>query len=253
MVEQKQAGGRNPQAEQQPDIARVSGFRINAKRTGQPDEIIASLSSLSFLELAKEPDAIAAVNVESRDINKNPYLFSVAYFRDGRIEMLYTCIPGMSPKKRRLDILRYFLNLLSLVGRNYRLETIELYQLLESALSGMQEYVNSDYERLYSTYDSIKNELTIAQKRNKTLSETNAKLSRENYDIKTRMDELSIRIKELETYSDNVLATKIQEWLSTHGGEINISDFSKVHKVPEMRIEQMLNKLVTEGFVEARK
>ena len=65
-------------------------------------------------------------------------------------------------------------------------------------------------------------------------------------------DELSVRLKGLETLSDTVLSLKIQEWLAEHKGEINISDFSKVYNVPENRVEQMLNKLVTEGYLETK-
>ena len=112
------------------DVARVSGFKISAKRTGTNDQVLATLSGLSFLELAKESNSITAVNVESRDINKNPYLFSVAYFKDNRIEALYTYVPGMSPRKRRLDILRYILNLITLLQDSYKVEFTEIYQLV---------------------------------------------------------------------------------------------------------------------------
>lgn len=247
------AGQAAPLAAAQDEVPRVSGFRISAKRSGSIEDIAGALSGLSFLELAKEKDALAAVNVESRDINKNPYLFSVIRFKDNKIEVIYTHVPGMSPKKRRLEILRYFLNVLTLLEGKYKAEVPELYQLVESVLSSMQEYVNADYERLYSGYDNLKNEIVILQRKNKMLTETNNKLSRENYDIKAANDELVLRIKALEVYSDSVLAPKVQEWLASHGGEINISDFSKVHKVPEMRVEQILNKLVTEGYIEARK
>ena len=62
-------------------------------------------------------------------------------------------------------------------------------------------------------------------------------------------DELTLKLRELETMSDPVLSLKIQEWLSEHKGEINIADFSKVYNVSESRVEQMLNKMVTEGYL----
>lgn len=232
---------------------RVSGFKIDAKRKKGIEGIFNALSSLTFLELAKEGDDLIAINIESRDIQKNPYLFSIGYFKENKIELLYTYVPGMSPKKRRLDVLRYFLNILSLVEQYYEINNRQIYQLVEAAISDMSEYVTSDYNKLYSEYDNLKTELAALQKKVKSLSETNEALSRENYELKAKNDEYLLRLKELETYSDDVLAAKVQEWIREHRGEINISEFSRVHKVPETRVEQMLNKLVMEGYLEARR
>ena len=90
------------------------------------------------------------------------------------------------------------------------------------------------------------------QKKVKDFAESNSQLSKENYELKNRNDELVLRLKSLETLSDSVLTLKIQEWLSEHRGEINIADFAKVYNVSEMRVEQMLNKMVTEGFLETK-
>jgi DNA-binding IscR family transcriptional regulator len=46
--------------------------------------------------------------------------------------------------------------------------------------------------------------------------------------------------------------SKIQSWLSEHGYEINISDFARINKVSEARVEQVLNKMVREGYVTLR-
>jgi len=90
------------------------------------------------------------------------------------------------------------------------------------------------------------------QKKVKDLSDANSALSKENYELKNKNDELVLRVKELESYSDPVLSLKIQEWLSEHKGEINIADFAKVYNVSETRVEQLLNKLVTEGYLETK-
>ncbi|MEM2138510.1 MAG: hypothetical protein QW568_05465, partial [Candidatus Anstonellaceae archaeon] len=106
--------------------------------------------------------------------------------------------------------------------------------------------------RLFSLYDNLKTEAASLQKKVGDLSNSNATLSKENYELKSKNDELTIKLKSLETLSDPVLSLKIQEWLSEHKGEINIADFSKVYNVPETRVEQMLNKLVTEGYLETK-
>jgi predicted nuclease with TOPRIM domain len=190
--------------------------------------------------------------VESRDIQKNPFLFSIITFGPAGIDAKYTCLANMSPKKRRIEVLRHFLNLLTLSQECYSFDMAELFQLLEASVSDMTEYVSSDYEKLFSVYDNLKTDYTALQKKVKDLSDSNSSLSKENYDLKSRNDELTLKLKSLETFSDSVLSVKIQEWLSEHKGEINIADFSKVYNVPENRVEQMLNKLVTEGFIELK-
>lgn len=230
----------------------VSGFRVKARRTSDKGSILNALSAVSFLEIAEEKDELAAINVESRDIQKNPYAFSITYFRGNTIEMLYTCVPGMSPRMRRLMALKYFLNMLTVVGRCYEMDTREIVQLFEASLSEMEEFVTIKYGELFSKYDELKSEVDSLQKKAKALTEANDSLSRENHWMKEQNDKLVLRVRSLETHSDSVLMSKVQEWISDHGGEINVSDFSKVHEVPETRVEEILNELIRLGYIEAK-
>lgn len=246
---QAQPSGR---AQPQASAPSVSGFRVMAKRVKPSQELSAHFSELGFLEMSTDKDTLVALNVESRDIQKNPYLFSIIYFRPNMIEAMYTCLPTMSPKKRRIDVLRHFLNLLTIAEDCYSVDMKQVYQLLEASVSDMTEYVTADYDRLFSLYDNLKTEHAALQKKVREMSEATSSLSKENYELKSKNDELQLRLRGLETFSDSVLALKIQEWLAEHKGEINIADFSKVYNVPEARVEQMLNKLVTEGYLESK-
>jgi hypothetical protein len=235
-----------------PAAPTVSGFRISAKRLKTPSEISRLLSELSFLEMSTDKDALVVLNVESRDIQKNPFRFSIVSFLPNSIEVKYTCMPNASPKKRRIEVLRHFLNLLTITEECYSVRMQDLYQLLEAAVSDMTEYSSVEYDRLFGLYDSQKSEFASMQKKLRDASESNTSLSKENFELKSRNDELTLKLRSLETFSDPVLALKIQEWLSEHKGEINIADFSKVYNVPENRVEQMLNKLVIDGYIETK-
>ena len=242
----------SPATAPMPTVPTVSGFRIFAKRVKTPAEISQRLSELSFLEMSTDKDALIVLNVESRDIQKNPYLFSVVSFLPGSIEAKYTCMPSTSPKKRRIEVLRHFLNLLTITEDCYVVKMQGIYQLLEAAVSDMTEYSSVEYDKLFGMYDSQKAESASMQKKLRDANEGNAALSKENFELKSRNDDLTLKLRSLETFSDSVLTLKIQEWLSEHKGEINIADFSKVYNIPENRVEQMLNKLVTEGFIESK-
>jgi hypothetical protein len=238
--------------EQRATAPGVSGFRIRADRKCDLAELFNKLSVLNFMEFAEEKESIVAINVESRDIQKNPYLFSIAYFKPNSIDLFYTYVPGMSPKKRRLDMLKYYLNLLTVVSPCYAFDISQIFQLMEHAAGEMGEYVTSDYERLFAAYDTIKTELASMQSKVTALSDSNSKLSKQNHEFKEKNDELQLKLRKLESMSDEVLMLKVQEWLSDHKGEVNVSQFSKVYGVPEMRVEQILNKMVMEGYIEER-
>jgi hypothetical protein len=251
-VPPRQAAGQQPQAASAPQVPTVSGFRVQARRTKGAKELAAHFSELSFLEMTDDGGTLCVLNVESRDLRKDPALFSIVRFGPGAIEATYTCLANMSPKKRRIEVLRHFLNMLTLAEDCYEVDMRQLYQLLESAVADMTEYVSADYDRLFSLYDNLKAEFSGLQKKIRELSDGNSSLSKENYELKSRNDELTLKLRTLETLSDAVLTLKIQEWLSEHKGEINIADFAKVYNVSEMRVEQMLNRMVTEGYLETK-
>ncbi len=43
---------------------------------------------------------------------------------------------------------------------------------------------------------------------------------------------------------------RIQEWISDHQGAINVVEFAKYNRVPETRVEDLLNRLVRQGYLE---
>jgi Fic family protein len=107
-----------------------------------------------------------------------------------------------------------------------------------------------DYTKLYTSYDSLKKQAKDYKKKIDRLTEQNEALTSQNYDLKTHNDELLLRLKELEGLSDDALRAKLQEWIVEHDGSINISEFTRLYKVSDARAEEMLNKLVSEGYLE---
>ncbi len=228
---------------------KVDGFRVRARRLKPIDEVIGLLSPLEFLEVVAEGDTLVLINVESRDIQRNPYLFSLTYLKPDRIEVKYTTTPTISPSKRRVDVFRFFLNLLTLLGESYEADARELYQLVDGGLKGLTDFASSNYEEIFAKYDHAKMEIDTLAKRVESLSSSNDRLGKDNMMLKNKNDELVLRVKELETLSDELLELKIQDWVEEHENSINLSEFCKVYKVNESRVEQMLNKMVMEGLL----
>lgn len=229
---------------------KVDGFRLEGRFTGKVDGLANALSSVSFLKVAKEKSAVSASYVESRDINKNPYTFSIIKFDKEGVDVIYTVPPSASPTRRRMDVLRYFLNLLTLASDNYDVDPKLVLQLLEQTVKEIEDFSTGDYKQLYASYDSLKRDVETMRRNYTVLRKQVAGLTRDNYDLKNENDELKLKIESLQGMSDGVLKAKIQEWVVDHGGEINIPDFSKVYRVPEARVEQVLDELVKGGFLE---
>ncbi|RLG19626.1 hypothetical protein DRN67_02225 [Candidatus Micrarchaeota archaeon] len=230
----------------------ADGFRIHATRKQDVKSIISLLSPLQFLRFATVGDTLSLIHIESRDISKNPYLFSLTHLKPNEIEIYYSISPGMSPSKRRIIILKYFVNLISLLEESYEVDHVQLLQIIEASLTDLTSYVSSSYDELYAMYDSLKTKFEQARKKLASLESSNERLSLENMELKGKNDALFLRVKELEAYSDEVLMLKIQKWIDEHENEINVGEFSKVFKVNEQRVEEVLNKMIQSGVLKAR-
>ncbi|MBI5222917.1 hypothetical protein HY990_00690 [Candidatus Micrarchaeota archaeon] len=227
----------------------VDGFKLAGSFKTSPKEVSTALRSISFLEIAPEKSAVNVVYVESKDINKMPYLFSLLKFKENELEVIYSIPAEIGPRKRRMDVISYLLNLLSLVSDHYQVDTKAVYQLLEQGVKDIVSSVSMDYNKLYTTYDSLKKESEDIRKKVARLNEQNQALLNKNFELKSQNDELRTRLSQLETLSDDVLKSKLQQWISEHSGSISVIEFSKLYQVPEGRVEELLNRLVNEGYL----
>lgn len=228
----------------------VDGIRIKVKLTGSLSDLANMLSTISFLQVAKERDAVNALYVESRDLNKSPYIFSIIKATDSSIEIAYSIPPEIAPKKRKLDIVKYLLNILTLLEPYYEIDQKIVYQLMESSIKDVSESVSFDYSKLYTQYDTIQKEVKDLRTRVKRITEEKEGLSTQNYELKNKNDELILRLQQLENMPDEILRSKVQEWVIEHSGELNVFEFSKLHNINEVRVEEALNRLITEGYLE---
>jgi uncharacterized coiled-coil DUF342 family protein len=157
----------------------------------------------------------------------------------------------MAPSRRKLDMVRYFINMLTMLEPNYEIDNKIVLQLMESSIKDVVDSVSMDYAKLYTEFDTIKKEADDLRKRVKRLSEENTTLSNDNYELKSKSDELMLRLKQVENIPEDALKAKLQEWIAEHNGEINITEFCRVNNANEVAVEEALNKLIMEGYIEA--
>jgi regulator of replication initiation timing len=234
-----------------PHPPQVDGFKLKGRMLkGKPKDLANVLRSISFLEVAPEKDLLNVLYIESRDIDKNPYLFSIMKIKEDEIEVIYTIPPEIGPKKRRVDVIRYLLNIISLIESYYEVDNKTVYQLIENAIRELAGSVTMEYTKLYTAYDSMKKEVDDYKKKVERLSEQVQALTSQNYEFKGQNDELRLRVSSLEGLSDEALKAKLQEWVAEHSNSINISEFTKIYKISDARVEEMLNRLVSDGYLE---
>ncbi len=229
----------------------IGAFSIKAKLKTTLKEVASMLRSASFLEVAQEKDSVNALYVENRDINRQPYIFSILKATEDGIELSYSIPPELGPGRRRLNMVRYFINMLTMLEPSYNVDSKVVLQLMETAIKDVLDSVSMDYSKLYTEYDGVKKEVDDLRKKSKRLTEENSALSNELYELKNRNNEITLRVKELENISEEALKSRVQEWIMEHNGEINISEFSKLNNVSEVRVEEVLNRLITEGYIQA--
>jgi len=227
----------------------VDGFKLSGKLVGNMKELAGTLRTISFLEVAQEKEAVNAAYVESRDIKKDPYLFSILKITKDSIDVIYSIPPGIGPRKRRLDIIRYLLNILSVIEPIFKVDNKIVYQLMENSVKDVSDSVSLDYSKLYTEYDTLKKEVRDLRLRVSRFREENEALRNKNYELKSKNDEAILQLRKLETLSDSALKAKLQEWISEHNGEIDVTEFAKMYKVPDKKVEDALNDLVSSGYL----
>ncbi len=229
---------------------KVDTIVINTKLKKTFKDLEKALSKISFLDLVKSKDYIEASYVESKDIHGKPYNFVLFKFEKNKISIFYTILPNVSPSKRKLDVVRYCINILSVLEDIYDINKKLILQLVDGVLKDLETYASSDYKRLYVLYDKLKSEQMSLLKRNKQLEEKNKLLTKENYELKSKYDAVMLKLRKLEALSDKVLKEKLQEWITSHDGSIDIVEFADTYKVSYKRVEDALNELVSEGYLE---
>ncbi|MDE1865520.1 MAG: hypothetical protein KGH94_02685 [Candidatus Micrarchaeota archaeon] len=227
-------------------------IEVRAKLLGDFRDIAKRLSQVQTLEVDRKESLLRVARVESRDIEKRPFMFVLLEFNPDKLVINYTVPADSSPKLRRMDALGETLSVLSLVTELYSVDNVELYQCLDSAMEELVASMSQSYSTLFNNYDSIFNDYRELRKINVELTASNKNLSVEASQLSEKTKNLEARLKELESYSDDSLMVMTQEWLEAHNSEIDVGEFSRVYKVTPTRVEAILNKMVSLGYIELK-
>lgn len=228
---------------------KTDGIALKAKMVGSFEQIKSRLGSMQNFEIKIYDEKLVAVRIESRDIQKRPFLFVINEFFPESLNIEYTIANDASPKMRKLSVLKDTLGMLSIISDIYNVDISEIFQYIDSAVSDVMGSISQNYSTLFNSYDAIFNDYKELKKANFELSASNKTLAVRAVQLTDENQRLNERIKILESYSDQSLMSMVEEWLTAHDGEIDIVEFSDTYKMSPTRVEEILNKMVAMGYI----
>ncbi|MGC8669656.1 MAG: cell division protein ZapB [Candidatus Micrarchaeia archaeon] len=213
------------------------------------DAMASRISTLQVFTIKYSSDELSIARIESRDIQKRPFLFMVFLFSKNSITINYTIPLDSSPKLRRLYVIKVLLNILSLVADLYSVDNAELFQYTDSSIDEVLNSLSQSYSALFNNYDSLFNEYRELKRLNLELTASNKNLTVQVQQLSAENKSLSERLKVLEAYSDDSLMVMVEDWIEAHDSTIDINEFAQNFKVTPTRVEQILNKMVSLGYI----
>lgn len=239
-------------AEQNAIEPKTEEISIKGKLLGDFGAMEARLSQLQLYMSKTTPDSLILARVERRDIQKKPFLFLIITFEKDKLQLEYTIAPDSSPKMRRLYALKTLLSVLSLVTDIYAADNSELFQNVDSSIDEVFNSLSQGYSTLFNNYDALSNEYREIKKLNIELTSSNKNLAVQATQVSEENNKLKLRLSQLESYSDESLMVMVQEWLEAHDSTIDVNEFGNMYKILPPRVEQILNKMVTLGYIELK-
>jgi len=227
----------------------VEELKVSARLNGNMEEIAKRLSTLELFYLKQTPDGVVLLRVESKDIHNRPFLFFLVTLGPSAVTVQYSIAHDSSVKLRRLYVVKNLLSILSLITDVYNVDNASLLQHADSAIDDVINSMPQNYSTLYNTYDSLYNEYRELRRLNIELSASNKNLTVQGVKLSNENRELMQKLKELQSYSDEALMARVQDWIESHDSTIDIDEFSKTNNITPPRVEQVLNTMISLGYI----
>jgi hypothetical protein len=205
-----------------------------------------------FYSISSTPTDISLVKVESRNISKRPYLFHVIKITQSSIVVTYSYLPDSSLNLRRAAVLKDLSSILSLISDKYALDMSKFFQYIDSVLESLTTGLSQNYTTLYNRYDSLLTDYRDLKRLNIELTASNRNLTIQSAQLSEDDKSLTLQLESLKKLSDESLMALIEEWIQVHGNSIDIIEFGKSHDVSPTRVEQILDKMISLGYIELK-
>ena len=134
---------------------KIEEFSIDGKLNGTLADIKAVLGKLPFYLISSDAEGLTLVKVESRSINKKPYVFHIIKIKADGITVTYSLLQDTSVNLRRADVLKEISAILSMISDKYSINQGKFIQYVDSVLENLISGLSQTYTALYNSYDSM--------------------------------------------------------------------------------------------------
>ena len=227
----------------------VEGFSIEGKLLTSLDSILAILRNEPSFEIAREKACVSVAYVESRDINKKPHSFILFRIYKDKLDVIYTIPENVMPRKRKVDVLRFMYNLYLLMKGHYQVDVSLIIELMENSVKDLIQSLDKNYAELYTAHDRLLKKYNYLAKKYKSLEDEQEATILQNSELRTENEKLRLELDSYKKISDDMLKSKIMDWLKDHDGSIDVYEFSKLHGIVEARVVKALNDLLSEHYI----
>lgn len=231
---------------------RIEKLALNAKLTGSMEQIREKIKAIPFYATDLAGNVLTIARVESRNIRKMPYLFYIIELSDREVSVSYSIPADVGENMRRAMVLKDLASLLSLISEYYSVDEPTLLQYVNSTLENILSGLSQPYNTLFNQYTSISTEYRSLKKLNMELAASNRNLTVQAGQLTEENKKLNDELKKLQKYSDESLMVMVQDWIEVHNDAIDLEEFSKTYGIATPRVEEILDKMVSLGYLELR-
>ena len=233
------------------DSIKVKHISLKGKIDKSLSKIAKQMGSLNFTSIESEKDKLIIRKIDREDISGTPHLYTNFIFTKEGVDIEYSITKEVNEKKRGIEICSLTLKMLVLPELT-ALDMTHLYKIMAESLDDAVEFVDNNYETLKNEYEELEKEHNLLKKNysemNYIANKTNKKLA----ELEENIEKSTKRIKQLEKMTDLSLMEEIISWIKTHKGEFSVLEFSKIYEVPPARVEETLDKMLKEGYLEKK-
>jgi hypothetical protein len=230
----------------------VEEFSIDGKLSGTLEDIKKTLEKLPLYLVNSTATELDIAKVESRSISRKPYLFHIIKIQPERLTVIYSLIPDTSVNLRRAEVLKETSAVLSLIAGRFDINQIKFVQYVDSVLESLISGLSQTYTALYNRYDSMLNDYRELKRLNVELSASNRNLTLQSAQLSDENKTMKEQLDALRKYSDESLMALIEEWITVHNNSIDVVAFANGHSLSPTRVEQILDRMVSMGYIEPK-
>ncbi len=225
---------------------------FSAKLTGTMEGIKAKISALPLYSIGLEGNKLTISFVESRNIRKMPYLFHIIILEPEKASLIYSIPQDSSENLRRAEVISNLASVIALFSDLYTIDQGTFFQYVDSTIKKLAGSMSQTYSSLFNKYEALLAEFRELKRLNNELAASNRNLTVKTSELNEQTKILSEQLANLQKYSDEALMSMVEEWIRTHNNAIEINEFSKSYNIAPTRIEEILDKMVSHGYLELR-